>query len=393
MSAARRFSGRSRQTSRNFDSEAAVLHFFTGNFSRAIIMQLSNSDFKRVLFSIDLLNSGYEPETLPQRTMDAVRALVATDVVSFEGFGQDSHYQGPLWYAPLESVSDEMLTAMGEYVSDHPCFDGIAAKRLEDVVKVSDFMTLERFKRSTIYNEFFRHLGTDRQIVAPLHISRELMITCSLCRPVKDFARRDCSAMTLLAPHLTAAFRHAKFIRRLKSESDQLQNALELARLAVLTLDGELNPQIVTPTAAALFRKFFDRDAVSLPADLKDYVRHHRRVFTDDEFYLPPKPFEIQRHNARLVVRLNFQSSSRTVILFLEEIPVSPNPNYSNSGLTGREREVLFWVGRGKTDGEIGTILKISARTVQKHMENIFNKLGVETRTAAASAMFEKSDK
>ena len=52
--------------------------------------------------------------------------------------------------------------------------------------------------------------------------------------------------------------------------------------------------------------------------------------------------------------------------------------------LTRREREVLNWVARGKTNADIGAILGISARTAQKHVENMFVKLGVETRTAAA---------
>ena len=52
--------------------------------------------------------------------------------------------------------------------------------------------------------------------------------------------------------------------------------------------------------------------------------------------------------------------------------------------LTRREREVLALVVAGKTNGEIATILGISARTVQKHLEHVFDKLGVETRTAAA---------
>jgi DNA-binding NarL/FixJ family response regulator len=52
-------------------------------------------------------------------------------------------------------------------------------------------------------------------------------------------------------------------------------------------------------------------------------------------------------------------------------------------GLTPREAEVLFWVSRGKTNGEIGIILAVSSKTAGKHLENIFRKLGVETRTAA----------
>ena len=54
-------------------------------------------------------------------------------------------------------------------------------------------------------------------------------------------------------------------------------------------------------------------------------------------------------------------------------------------GLTPRECEVMLWICEGKRDREIAIILGLSARTVQKHVGNIFEKLRVETRTAAAS--------
>ncbi|MEO7246255.1 MAG: response regulator transcription factor [Rubrivivax sp.] len=53
--------------------------------------------------------------------------------------------------------------------------------------------------------------------------------------------------------------------------------------------------------------------------------------------------------------------------------------------LTAREAEVLYWVIQGKTNRDIGDILSLSPRTVHKHLEHVFEKLGVETRTAAAA--------
>ncbi|MGE4406795.1 response regulator [Pseudomonas sp.] len=53
--------------------------------------------------------------------------------------------------------------------------------------------------------------------------------------------------------------------------------------------------------------------------------------------------------------------------------------------LTGREVEVLHWVSCGKTNRDIGDILGLSPRTVNKHLEHVYVKLGVETRTAAAA--------
>ena len=51
--------------------------------------------------------------------------------------------------------------------------------------------------------------------------------------------------------------------------------------------------------------------------------------------------------------------------------------------LTARESGVLDWLCAGKTDREIGAILGISTRTVEKHLEHVYVKLGVESRTAA----------
>jgi DNA-binding CsgD family transcriptional regulator len=52
--------------------------------------------------------------------------------------------------------------------------------------------------------------------------------------------------------------------------------------------------------------------------------------------------------------------------------------------LTAKEAEVLYWVVKGKTNKDIGDILGSSPMTVKKHLERVFVKLGVETRTAAA---------
>ncbi|MBS3963230.1 MAG: response regulator transcription factor [Methylomonas sp.] len=56
--------------------------------------------------------------------------------------------------------------------------------------------------------------------------------------------------------------------------------------------------------------------------------------------------------------------------------------------LTPREAEILMWIGRGKTNKEIGIILDSSPRTINKHLEHIFEKLGVSTRSAAVAMAF-----
>ncbi|MGH1472554.1 MAG: response regulator [Cellvibrionaceae bacterium] len=54
--------------------------------------------------------------------------------------------------------------------------------------------------------------------------------------------------------------------------------------------------------------------------------------------------------------------------------------------LTQREAEVLFWLSKGKSNQDIAQILSLSPRTINKHLEQVYKKLGVENRTSAASA-------
>lgn len=65
-----------------------------------------------------------------------------------------------------------------------------------------------------------------------------------------------------------------------------------------------------------------------------------------------------------------------------DETPIDTT-GLASFGLTRREREVIAWVAAGKRNAEIAAILGAKPRTVGKHLERIFEKLGVETRSAA----------
>lgn len=86
------------------------------------------------------------------------------------------------------------------------------------------------------------------------------------------------------------------------------------------------------------------------------------------------------------VLRLSIIRESGGALLHIDEQrrewPLEPLT--VQLGLSRREAEVLMWVAFGKTNREIGAILRISPRTVNKHLDHVYEKLGVETRTAAA---------
>lgn len=102
-------------------------------------------------------------------------------------------------------------------------------------------------------------------------------------------------------------------------------------------------------------------------------------------------PGELEQAGGPLLVR-RFAEPGRDDLrlLILEEPNHPPGPAaLLKLGLTPREAEVLYWLAQGKSNPDIATILGAGVRTVHKHVENIFRKLGLETRNAAALVAIE----
>jgi DNA-binding CsgD family transcriptional regulator len=141
--------------------------------------------------------------------------------------------------------------------------------------------------------------------------------------------------------------------------------------------------------AFALLRRFFPYEPIGsasrLPAPLVECFSRSRRWGLDRPAMRHGR-FTISRLGMKLTVHYVFDPLDACAGYFLmkrERFDLGTE-HLSELPLTGRERENLVLVAAGKTSGEIGMILSISARIVQKHLEYIFEKLGVETRTAAA---------
>lgn len=102
-------------------------------------------------------------------------------------------------------------------------------------------------------------------------------------------------------------------------------------------------------------------------------------------------PANLGAEGSALVVR-RFAERDRNDLqmLVLEERGAPPGPAALLAlGLTAREAEVLYWIAQGKSNPDIATILGANVRTVHKHVEHIFQKLGLETRNAAAITALE----
>ena len=99
-------------------------------------------------------------------------------------------------------------------------------------------------------------------------------------------------------------------------------------------------------------------------------------------------PLVIVQPPGRLVIRA-LHDGEFSALAFEEFLLELPLEDLLRLGLTQREAEVLRWLAEGKTSYEIATILKISPRTVSKHLRRVYQKLGVENRHAAVAMAWE----
>jgi DNA-binding CsgD family transcriptional regulator len=247
------------------------------------------------------------------------------------------------------------------------------------VHKISDFLTQEAYHRLELYQEVYCHMGVEYQIAVTVRLSPSHVIAFALSRKDKDFNERDRAILELLRPHLVVAFNNLDLIQNHKT----IQNGTELAlsELSSATLIVNLQGDILYHTGPAM-QWLGTTSPERLPEPITAWL--NRSINNGSREYLCWNSLagEIQ-------IRAMATSTSDRWLLVLSmqnTQPVAATPP-AIPGLSKRQQEVAHWIREGKTNLEIATIMGISPRTVQKHVEHMFEKLGVDSRVAIATRL------
>jgi DNA-binding CsgD family transcriptional regulator len=273
-----------------------------------------------------------------------------------------------------------------QHMHEHPLIGYHTRVRDSRVLKISDFLTAPRFRDLGLYREFFRRVGVEHQMVCTLPAKLPILIGIALNRSGKDFTERDRLLLELLRPHLMQAHNNAAALTSALEELEATQRRLnEIEGLMILRWDGHTS--WLSPGVHRLLGKYFSRKlgGERVPHPLKQWVRHQSEILSQFEV---PQPLVMRKDGAQLTVRM-LPGQDRIVLLFHEDPVAGKRLKPAATCLTMREDEVLGWVAQGKSNSEIAMILAISLRTVEKHLERVFEKLGVESRTAAAARFWE----
>jgi DNA-binding CsgD family transcriptional regulator len=289
-----------------------------------------------------------------------------------------------------EALSEADRAAFDRHFHHHPLVRFHRSHPGGPTQRISDCMGITIFRNSALHTDYYRRIGINYAMALPLQIDRDNVISVVFNRSRSDFKGAERAVLDAIRRPLAAMYRNLlareeaglglECISRLATEGGwQMMRVISGGRV-----------QDASPTALALLRRFFPEDGegrdARLPAPLSEWFSRSRHWGLERPAIRQGQQFTKSHLGMRLTVYVVPDPADVAAgFLLMKGEPIEVcAAQLSRLPVTSREREILALVAAGKTNGEIGLVLAISARTVQKHLEHIFQKLGVETRTAAA---------
>jgi DNA-binding CsgD family transcriptional regulator len=266
----------------------------------------------------------------------------------------------------------ERMEACCRHFDVHPLVQMHRRPDSPAVLRLSDVLAPRTFERNPLYEELYRPIGIRHLMMfRPRNGAR--LNTIMLLRSNRDFSDREVRMFHAMAPL-------AAMLIKVATEREQVSHALAGAapgRGLILLEDDDDFIAWANPCARQQMSRFFSwisQDAV--PPKIAAWLAS------------PGSGLLQAAGQSRLKVTL--VQNGRQRMLLCDELPPEPAPQLLQQlGLTPRQAEVLFWISRGKTNAEIGIILGASVHTINRHVEAIFQRLNVESRSAAMVAALE----
>jgi DNA-binding CsgD family transcriptional regulator len=339
------------------------------------VRTLSARDASALLAFVAELHDAQEPMAFPPRLLARLQQLIPSDAVGYSELdpsAQESILQ--VWYdadGDHEVIAgnerawngDEQRRKLWWRVRDgHPvCGYRASTGDWTTPYKNSDFATLAEFRRTAycdVYSDaVYRWL--DVGLAATASRTRVFILTRDRGH---DFDDRDRLVLELLQPHLADRAEVAAMAARGAAALAAVEETggVEAGSVVLCSASGVI--EFASPAARALLRRYLGLE--------------NGRVA---EAVLRQREIRLTHAERRLHIRTARTGALHVLVLDERDTRVER--------LTAREREILDRVALGKDNEAIALELAISPRTVAKHLEHIYRKLGVPNRTAAAALL------
>jgi DNA-binding CsgD family transcriptional regulator len=320
--------------------------------------RLSASDLEAALRFVHDASAETGPDPFPTHVVEGLRTLLRCEWASYCELDRPHEQALALVESPVPDELGDDDEAFWRVIAEHPLCRAQKAGRF-DALKLSDFHSRRELHSMEVYADWFRPAGIEYELEAAIPSPQEHTKTFLFDDGRRDFSERDRSLLNLLQPHLAQLYRAAA-VRRLADSARAVD-----ARGAI---------ELSSPRARRLLGDYgIDGTGTHLPVVVTRWLEAVRAGGTDDSL-------RVEGPSGTLVVDLDRRGDA-DVLLLAELSSQRADP----SALSAREREVLALVRDGLRNAEIAEALWVSPGTVRKHLENIYEKLDVHTRTAAVA--------
>lgn len=259
----------------------------------------------------------------------------------------------------------------------HPFWEGVFLPN-EPVRPLSSIASRKVWHANALYNEVFRPDGIEDQLNTEVLGDRLAFTTVNVLRARRGFTASEVALLHLLRDHIGQALMNAQRLENAGVFSPSPDGAI----LIPLDYHGDLQSSGKVELDDSLANLVVPGG--HLPAAVRDWVKSRVCFFNSGAIEARMEPF-CHREGKRICeysLHRDLQNGSYRLMV-VPRMEISP-PRFT---LSQREKEVLEWVEKGKSNDQISEILGLSLNTVKTLLKRSFVKLGVENRTAAVAAM------
>jgi DNA-binding NarL/FixJ family response regulator len=362
---------------------------------------LTFNDTQSLLQGIQTLYTCCNLATFAVDALTILNQLVPSDLPHFHATKVRTRQISHTFLPDCPGFTPEMERVIHQHFDEHPILHHMP-QTLNGAYQISDFVSRKELHYfEALYQQFLRPLALEEQITfflknessgswSEVTQTDATLVGFSLHRSQRNFTERDRLILNLLSPHLSQAHRNAQQYQHLQQDLNQLHQTLNHLGLVVLSAEGQV--QRVTPQAVAWLEAYFPKPTgVQLPDHLGAWVKHQINCATlESDFSKAPLPLRMEQAGRQLVIRFVVEQRSERYLLLLEEQTLFLSESLALLGLSQRETEVLFCIMQGKDNKAIALHLRVGKSTVGKHLEGIYHKFGVQSRTEAIAQALEK---
>ena len=291
--------------------------------------------------------------------------------------------------SPVGVLTDTHLACFDRFLDHHPLVQFHAAHPRAGVRRLSDCQVDQAFRASALFDAYYRPLGLERVLLIPLEHTPMRLTAIELNRAGDDFSDAEVRLLEMVRAPVRALYRQALASACAACATAMLRQLATSDRLGSVRVDRSLSIADASGSALAWLGEIARRapggGGGPLPGGLQQWLRGRMDEAAAIAGEHPPSAAVDGPGGAGLALHCVPDPDAQGCTLLIERVLDEPSRRRARpTQLTAREAEVLGWISAGKSDAGIAELLGVSPRTVGKHLQNIYRKLGVENRTGAA---------